>query len=198
MLNPSWTVPPTILRNDVLPAVRKDPGYLARQKMRVIDASGRTVDPRGIDWAAAAAGRFPYRIRQDPGPHNALGRIKFELPNPHAVYLHDTPATQLFTRAERAASSGCIRVENPLELAVRLLGDPLRFGREALEAEIAKGDTRTIPLPVPVPVIFMYWTVEVDAQGQVSFRKDLYGRDPGLLRALDEDYSFGRSLAPHR
>jgi len=194
VLNPTWTVPPTILRNDVIPAVRRDAGYLARRQMRVLDAGGREVDPRRIDWASAAAGRFPYQIRQSAGPGNALGRLKFMFPNPYSVYLHDTPQTELFERAERAMSSGCIRVEQPLELAVMLLADPVRWSREALEAEIAKGATRTVTLGEPVPVILMYWTVDADADGTVYFRKDLYGRDPAVLRALDEDFSFRRSL----
>jgi murein L,D-transpeptidase YcbB/YkuD len=198
VLNPTWTVPPTILRNDVIPAVRKDRGYLARKQMRVLDAKGREVDPRRIDWAGAAAGPFPYQVRQDAGPSNALGRIKFMFPNSHSVYLHDTPQTELFERAERAASSGCIRVESPLELAVQLLADPARWSREALEAEIAKGATRTVTLAEPVPVILMYWTIDVDADGSVSFKKDLYGRDPGVLRALEEDFSFRRNSAERR
>ena len=198
LLNPTWTIPPTILRNDVIPDVRKDLGYLARKQMRVLDAQGREVDPRRVDWASAAAGHFPYRIRQDAGPGNSLGRIKFVMPNPYTVYLHDTPATELFERAERAASSGCIRVEHPLVLATLLLGDPERWSHPQLEAEIAKGETRTVTLPEPVPVIVMYWTVDVDADGTVYFPKDLYGRDPAVLRALDADFSFRSSVAGGR
>jgi murein L,D-transpeptidase YcbB/YkuD len=198
LLNPTWTVPPTILRNDVIPDVRKDRGYLARKHMRVLDAQGREVDPRRVDWASAAAGRFPYRIRQDAGPGNSLGRIKFVMPNPYTVYLHDTPAVELFERAERAASSGCIRVEHPLVLASLLLGDRESWSVPALEAEIAKGETRTVKLPEPVPVIVMYWTVDADADGSVYFQKDLYERDPAVLRALDADFSFRESVAGGR
>jgi murein L,D-transpeptidase YcbB/YkuD len=192
VLNPTWTVPPTILAQDVLPAVRRDPGYLAKKRLRVIDARGREVDPRGIDWAAAAAGRFPYQLRQDPGPDNALGRIKFMFPNPYAVYLHDTPSRGLFGRAERAASSGCIRVEEPLELAVRLLDDPAVWSRAALERAIAGGAARTLSLREPVPVILIYSTVDVEEDGTVHFQRDLYELDAPVLRALDEDFSFRR------
>jgi len=192
VLNPTWTVPPTIFAQDMLPALRQDPGYLAKKQLRVIDPQGREVDARGIDWSTVTRAGFPYLLRQDPGPQNALGRIKFMFPNPYSVYLHDTPARELFERAERAASSGCIRVEDPLTLAVRLLGDPQVWSREALEREIATGVTRTVSLREPVPVILMYWTADVDADGTVYFHPDLYRRDAALLRALDEDFSFRR------
>ena len=192
VLNPTWTVPPSILRKDILPAVRKNRGYLAAKKLRVIDARGLEVDPRTLDWAAAAAGRFPYQLRQDPGPDNSLGRIKFMFPNSHAVYLHDTPARELFGKTERAFSSGCIRVEDPLRLAVLLLDDPVTWSREALEQAIATGATRTVTLRAPVPVILMYWTLDVDPDGTVFFKRDLYARDPAVLVALDGDFSFRR------
>jgi murein L,D-transpeptidase YcbB/YkuD len=192
VLNPTWTVPPTIFAQDMLPALRKDPGYLAKKQLRVIDAQGREIDPRGIDWSTVTRRNFPYLLRQDPGPQNALGRIKFMFPNRFSVYMHDTPARELFARAERAASSGCIRVEDPLTLAVSLLADPELWSREALEQAIATGVTRTVSLREPVPVIVMYWTVDVDADGTVHFRPDLYHRDGDLLRALDEDFSFRR------
>jgi murein L,D-transpeptidase YcbB/YkuD len=192
VLNPTWTVPPTIFTQDILPAVRRDPRYLAKKRLRVIDAHGREVDARSIDWATVSRKTFPYQLRQDPGPQNALGRIKFVFPNAYSVYLHDTPARELFQRTERAVSSGCIRVEDPLTLAVWLLDDPELWGREALEREIATGVTRTVNLREPVPVILAYWTVDVDPDGTVAFKKDLYHRDQDLLRALDEDFSFRR------
>lgn len=192
VLNPTWTVPATIFAQDLLPQIQKDPGYLASRQLRVIDAQGREVDPRGIEWSTVTKRSFGYLLRQDPGPQNALGRIKFVFPNPYSVYMHDTPARELFARAERAASSGCIRVEDPLTLAVSLLADPQAWSREALEAAIATGVTRTVTLREPVAVILMYWTVEVDEDGTVHFRRDLYRRDGALLRALDEDFSFRR------
>jgi len=192
VLNPTWTVPPTIFAEDMIPALRKDPGTLAKKQLRVIDAQGREVDAREIDWSTVTRRNFPYQLRQDPGPQNPLGRIKFMFPNAYSVYLHDTPARELFARAERAASSGCIRVEDPLTLAVGLLADPEVWSREALEGAIATGVTRTVNLREPVPVILMYWTVDVDADGSVQFRPDLYHRDAAVLRALDEDFSFRR------
>jgi len=113
-------------------------------------------------------------------------------PNSHAVYLHDTPARELFGKTERAFSSGCIRVEDPLRLAVLLLDDPVTWSREALEQAIATGATRTVTLRAPVPVILMYWTLDVDPDGTVFFKRDLYARDPAVLVALDGDFSFRR------
>ncbi len=183
-LNPTWTVPPTILREDILPKLRRNPGYLASQNISVLDRNGRVLDPAGIDWQAVG-GRPPYTFRQDPGPANALGRIKFMFPNRHSVFLHDTPARALFEQAERSFSSGCIRVEDPLSLAEIVLGDPARWNRETLEAAIATGRTQTLRLPKPWPVLILYWTAELDGEGRVRFLPDVYGRDPPLLAALN-------------
>lgn len=182
-LNPTWTVPPTILREDILPKLRRDPDYLSRERITVLDRAGRVVDPRSVDWTAYRRG-VPYTLRQEPGPANALGRIKLMFPNPHAVYLHDTPARGLFDRPERTFSSGCIRVEDPLALAERVLDDP-RWDRAALEAAIATGSTRRVTLPVPVPVLLVYLTAIAGPDGTVGFFRDVYGRDPSLLAALD-------------
>lgn len=182
-LNPTWTVPPTILREDILPKLRHDPDYLRRERITVLDRAGRAVDPASVDWSAYRRG-VPYTLRQEPGPANALGRIKLMFPNPHAVYLHDTPARGLFDRPERTFSSGCIRVEDPLALAERVLDDP-RWDRAALEAAIATGTTRRVSLPVPVPVLLVYLTGTAEADGTVRFFRDVYGRDPSLLAALD-------------
>lgn len=184
VINPSWTVPPTILRQDLLPRLARDPGYLAREGMSVVDSRGRPVDPATIDWRRYARGGFPYQIVQRPGERNALGRVKFMFPNPHSVYLHDTPAKGLFDRAQRAFSSGCIRVESPVELAVLLLDDPARWGPDAVRAAIASGETRTLGVRRRVPVLLLYWTAEV-REGIVHFRQDLYGRDRAVLRGLD-------------
>ncbi len=184
-LNPTWTVPPTILRKDILPRLREDPAYLAAKHLRVIDPNGGPVDSATIDWRSARASTFPYLLRQDPGPHNALGRIKFMFPNRHAVYLHDTPARDLFARAERVFSSGCIRIEKPLELAVALLDDAARWDRTALEAAIGSGRTQRLRLPRPVPIMLLYLTAYADENGAINFRHDVYGRDAAVLAALD-------------
>ncbi len=148
VLNPEWTVPPTILREDVLPKVIDDPAYLERHRMRVLDAAGRRIDPSAIEWSRYRTNprAFPYQIVQAPGGDNPLGAIKFMFPNEHLVYLHDTPARALFERATRACSSGCIRVERPLELARLLLDDPVRWSDERLREAVASGRTQTVPV----------------------------------------------------
>jgi murein L,D-transpeptidase YcbB/YkuD len=127
-------------------------------------------------------------IRQDPGPTNALGRVKIMFPNPYLVYLHDTPSQALFEREQRAFSSGCIRTERPLELAELLLANPERWNRAAIDAVLDSGTTRTIRLPKPVPVLILYWTIDRDDQGAIVFKPDAYGRDPKLLKALDRPF----------
>ncbi len=179
--NPTWTIPPTILREDVLPKVREDAGYLAQENIAVLDASGARLDPHGIDWARPGN----LILRQDPGPHNALGRVAIRFPNPHMVYLHDTPAQELFGRDRRALSSGCVRVENALEFVRLLLDDATQWSADAIAAVIAQGDTRRVDLARQVPLILYYWTVQTDADGALSFRPDIYRRDAAVLAALD-------------
>lgn len=179
--NPTWTIPPTILREDVLPALRRDPDYLRRERITVFDHAGRRIDPSTIDWRAARPGS--YVLRQEPGPDNALGRIKLMFPNRHSVYLHDTPAKQLFEQPQRSFSSGCIRVEDPLALAELVLDAP-HWRRADLEAAIATGETRRIVLERPVPVLVVYLTALADTGGTTWFYRDVYGRDPPLRVAL--------------
>ncbi len=189
VLNPTWTVPPGILGKDILPALRKDPGYLEKRGLRIIDRNGRPVDPQGIDFTRYTGGTFPFMVRQDPGPNNALGRVKIMFPNPYLVYLHDTPSQALFDRDQRAFSSGCIRTERPLELVELLLASPDRWGRPQIDAAVAAGTTRTIRLPQPVPVLILYWTVDRDDQGEIVFKPDPYSRDPKVLKALDRSFA---------
>ena len=143
VLNPTWTVPPGILANDILPAQRRDRSTLAKKGLEVIDHSGRPVPASSIDWANATPRNFRYMLRQAPGPDNALGRVKFMFPNSYSVYLHDTPSKALFEKSERAFSSGCIRVENPLELAALLLEGQQGWDRAAIDRAVEAGKTRT-------------------------------------------------------
>ncbi len=182
-LNPTWTVPPGIV-GEVLRAVRRDAGYLRKQGMRVIDRSGRRVDPSRIDFSRYSARSFPYVFRQDPGPLNPLGRIKLVFPNRYNVYLHDTSAPALFELEERACSHGCIRVQDPVDLAELVLDDA-RWSRDSLDAAIATGATRMIAVRRPLPVVVLYWTAAVDRAGTLHFYRDVYRRDPPLLKALD-------------
>jgi murein L,D-transpeptidase YcbB/YkuD len=194
VLNPTWTVPPGILGKDILPAVRRDPSYLEKRGLRVIDRNGRPVNSASVDFTRYSAATFPFMIRQDAGPSNALGRVKIMFPNPYLVYLHDTPSQALFEREQRAFSSGCIRTERPLELVELLLANPDRWSRAAINAAVDVGTTRTIRLPKPVPVLMLYWTVDRDDQGAIVFKPDPYARDPKLLKALDRPYL--RSAGP--
>jgi murein L,D-transpeptidase YcbB/YkuD len=189
VFNPTWTIPPTILIKDKLPVIKRDPGYLKRNNIRVIDARGREIDPGSVDWSRYGAGNLPpYQFRQDPGDDNALGLVKIMFPNPYLVYLHDTPSKSLFDKDERSFSSGCIRVQKAFELAQLVLDDPERWNAETMAEVVASGRTQTVNLAKPVPVMLLYWTAQPRADGQVVFHRDIYGRDPPTLAALDGQF----------
>jgi len=190
VFNPTWTVPPGILANDMLPAIKKDRGYLQKKGLEVVDRGGKTVDPSSIDWAKQTASTFPYMLRQGAGPDNALGRVKILFPNPHLVYLHDTPSKALFEKDARAFSSGCMRVQRPLELAGLVLNDPKTWSAAAMDAVVASGETKTVRLERPVPVLIVYWTIDPRVESRTVFKRDPYGRDPKLAAALDA--AFGQ------
>ncbi len=188
VINPTWTIPPGILVKDKLPALRRDPGALQRSNIRVLDGSGREVNPYSVDWSRYSAAKLPpYQFRQDPGPDNALGLVKIMFPNPYLVYLHDSPAKSLYEKDERTFSSGCIRVQKPFELAELVLNDPA-WNQQAFAAVVASKQTRTVNLKKPVPVLILYWTAEPRPDGQVVFRNDVYGRDEVTLAALDGEF----------
>jgi len=180
VLNPTWEVPHSIATKDILPKVQKDPGYLEQLHFRVFRdwTENSEVDPATVNWGSLSAKRFPYRIRQDAGPANALGRIKFLFPNPYDVYLHDTPSRELFRKDSRTFSSGCIRVAKPLELAIYLLKNTPLDSMEALTAAIARDKTKSILIPSPIAVHIVYMTAWVDHEGIVQFRPDIYNRNP--------------------
>jgi L,D-transpeptidase YcbB len=182
--NPTWTVPPTILTQDVLPEIRKDLGYLAKRHMRVLTFDKREVDPATVNWKRYSGKSLPYLIRQDPGPENALGQVKFMFPNAHSVYLHDTPERRIFLQPERAFSSGCIRIEEARRLAMLLLTADGRSEAD-VEALFAELETKRVPLRHAVPILIYYWTVAIEDDGDVLFKRDLYDRDAELLAALD-------------
>ncbi|MCU0538644.1 MAG: L,D-transpeptidase family protein [Desulfobacterales bacterium] len=187
VFNPDWTIPPRIAVQDILPKARKDPGYMRREHIRVFDGWGRDaaeLDPDAIDWNAVTAADFRYKLRKDPGPKNDLGRVKFMFPNDFNVYLHDTPSRRLFERSMRGFSSGCIRIEKPLELAAYLLQDSPAWPPEAVTAAVDSGRMRTVMLPRRIPVHLIYMTAGVDPEGRAEFRPDIYERDPVLDRAL--------------
>ena len=191
VFNPTWTVPSGILRRNILPKAKKDPNFLTANNFKVIARDGKAVDPASLDWEKLSAKGFPYRIVQGPGDKNALGRVKFMFPNKYAVYLHDTPSKPLFAKAERAFSSGCIRVDRPFDLAELLLSDDPGWTRERIDQVLASGKTTTVNLSKPLPVLLQYWTVEtVRWEGKVAFRKDIYDRDAAILKGLNAAYVF--------
>jgi len=180
-LNPAWHIPTSIVTKELSPLIRRDPQYLAKHHISVVRgwSDAASINPTNINWARLSPRSFPYRLRQEPGPWNALGRIKFHLPSPFSIYLHDTPAQSLFTRAVRVFSHGCIRIEKPLDLASYLLRDT-SWTRDALQTAIEQYTRITIRLTRPVPVYIGYWTAWVEENGTVHFRPYLYGRDRRL------------------
>lgn len=183
--NPYWNVPQSILEDEILPAVRADAGYLARNDYEVVDRSGSNVIPAAsIDWSDVSAGSFPYLVRQRPGPGNALGDLKFMFPNDHNIYLHDTPAGHLFSRTERAFSHGCIRLEKPEELARALLDRVTDAGSSQLDDLLAGDREKWVQFDAGVPVYILYFTAWVGEDGSVRFHHDIYGQDRGLREEM--------------
>ncbi|MDA5195128.1 L,D-transpeptidase family protein [Govanella unica] len=181
-LNPTWTVPPTILKNDVLPKIRHNKGYLAAQHMRVLNAQGQEISPRSVDWNNPRG----ITLRQDAGPWGALGQVAIRFPNPYAVYLHDTPHQELFGKAQRDFSSGCIRTEQPFELVYLLFNASDVASKAVIDDAVKTGKTQTRTLPKPVPLMLIYWTVNIEDDGRITFKPDIYDRDPAVLAALNK------------
>jgi L,D-transpeptidase YcbB len=194
IVNPSWNVPESIAKEEILPAMRRDPGYLASHHFDVV-MGNRVVDPASVDFSKAGA----YRFRQRPGSDNALGRLKFMLPNNDNIYLHDTPAGQLFSRTDRAFSHGCIRVERPKDLARALMQRVSRTPPEQLDSILADRKEKTIRFDEGVPVYILYFTAWVDEDGTVRFMHDVYGHDDMLeqerQKKLEHPAAAGRGPA---
>lgn len=176
-LNPTWTVPPTILREDKLPKIRESLDFLAQHKLQVLDYEGVELDPATVDW------NNPGRIllRQAPGPDNPLGRVVIRFANPYSIYLHDTPSQGLFARSQRAFSSGCVRVESVMQL-IDLLLTPAE--RERVAGLLEAGNTYEFRPVESTPILLAYWTAEADSSGEPRYRPDIYRRDQALLAAL--------------
>jgi murein L,D-transpeptidase YcbB/YkuD len=182
VFSPYWNVPETIALEETAPAMARDPDYLARNNMEVVNAAGRVVSPDSIPWGNDDALRG-FRFRQRPGDGNALGNVKFLFPNRHAVYLHDTPADALFKRIGRAFSHGCVRVEEPETLAAYVLRDQSEWTADAIRSAMRAGTERHVKLPTPIPVHIVYLTSWVDDKGGVHFADDVYGYDGKQQRA---------------
>ena len=188
--NPYWNVPPDIAVNEELPVLRRNPAGLSAQGFEVVRGN-QVSDPSSVDWSSVGPGHFPYQLRQRPGPNNALGRVKFMFPNPHNVYLHDSPARNLFERNVRAFSHGCIRLSRPLDLAEQVLrvGGVQGWTKERINDVVASTKNTVVNLREPLPVHITYLTAWAD-DGVANFRQDIYGHDAKLLAALE-----GKSIA---
>lgn len=186
VLNPYWHVPERIAREELIKKEQASPGYLARKNIQVVSANSedsRVLNPATIDWAAYRGMRnLPVKLRQGPGSRNALGKIKFMLPNTYSIYLHDTPSKSFFDRTQRTFSHGCVRVQDPVALADYVLGDG--WQADAIKQGIASGKNRYIKLPESIPVHIIYQTAWVNDQGEINFRKDLYRNDRQIMARL--------------
>lgn len=181
-VNPYWNVPYSIATKEYLPKLQKNPGVLSSQNIRVFNGNSE-VSPYQVSWASYSGGNFPFKLRQEPGNKNALGRIKFMFPNKFNIYIHDTPSKSLFSRAQRSFSHGCIRVSDPFALGDALMAAQ-GFDRARLEQIRDNGKRQVIKLDQPIPVHLTYLTAWMNKDGSTHFRRDIYNRDKVLLKAL--------------
>ncbi len=180
-LNPAWDPPPSI-ESELIARFRRNPAAAVREGFEAILPDGSAVDASEINWRAKP---FPYDLRQRPGQDNALGAIRFNMPNPYAVYLHDTSSKTLFDREKRALSHGCVRVRDPMVLALALL-DEAEWNEETLAVATTAGETRVIDLPKPMPVYILYLTTAVGADRTIVYFEDVYHLDDAIVTALDK------------
>ena len=185
VFNPDWSVPQSILQNEILAQMRAGKNVVAQQGLVIYDDANHVIDPASIDWAHADSTNFPYSMKQPPSDDNALGKVKFLFPNKYAIYLHDTPNRRLFEADKRTFSHGCIRIEDAVVLAERLLGGQEDWDRAKIDRSIASESTMNVALEHPLPILIVYWPVSVGATGEVRYADDIYHLDPPLVAALD-------------
>ena len=197
-MNPYWNVPHSIATEETLEKIRKNPDFFAKENMRVFTAgqNGEEVSPATIDWSQHSENNFPYRLRQEPGPRNPLGRIKFMFPNKHSVYLHDTSDPQLFRKERRGYSHGCIRIEKPMEMAEFVMRGSKEWSIEKIKAVLKTKETTVANLPKPIPVHILYFTAWGNGDGTIHFLEDIYRRDERLDRALQPKIKPARAAKP--
>jgi murein L,D-transpeptidase YcbB/YkuD len=183
-INPDWTVPRSILGRDYLPRMRNN--RHAASYLQIIDGRGRVVPREAIDFSRYSERNFPFTVRQPPGGQNALGRVKFMFPNPYAIYLHDTPQRTLFSREQRDYSSGCIRLNDPFDLAYLLLSRQMQDPKPYFDGLVNSGQQIRVDIEEHVPVHLVYFTAFSGADGEMQYRRDIYERDARLFAALLE------------
>jgi L,D-transpeptidase YcbB len=195
-LNPTWTVPSSISKTEISAHMRKDPTYLSRMHMEVLDGHDAPIDPHAVDWSGARTPNFT--VRQQSGTWNALGAVKIDMPNPYSVYMHDTNQRNLFSDDYRFDSHGCSRVDNVRDLAAWLLQEEMpKWNRAAIDAAIATGQREDIALPKKVPVAWIYLTAWMTKDQTVQFRNDIYDQDAQLLEATAEEAAFFNQAGNH-
>jgi len=190
VFNPYWVIPPGILYNEIIPGVQKNPSYLKKHNMEVVDRSAKVIPASQISWSKYTTSGFPYTIRQRPGANNSLGRVKFLFPNSFSIYLHDTPSRSLFNEEKRAFSHGCIRVSDPEKLANYVL-EKENWSPEKVSKALKPGKELWVPLSTEIPVFIVYFTAWVENDGKLHFRNDIYNRDRKLKEEL-----IGEDAAP--
>jgi murein L,D-transpeptidase YcbB/YkuD len=195
VLNPTWTVPASIAKAEISAHMRKDPGYLSRMHMEVLDGHDKPIDPHSVDWSGTHTPNFT--VRQQSGTFNALGAVKIDMPNPYSVYMHDTQQRNLFSNDYRFDSHGCSRVDNVRDLAAWLLKDQPKWNRAAIDATIAAGQHIDIPVSKKVPVAWIYLTAWMNKDQTIHFRNDVYAQDEHLLEATAEEAAFLYKAADH-
>ncbi len=187
ILSPYWNVPKSITHNEIIPALQRDPNYLAKNNMKLLSTDSnlaRIINPDSIDWFNIDQANTNFRVRQEPGARNSLGNIKFIFPNRHSVYLHDTPSRRLFALPQRAFSHGCIRLEDPFGLAETLVSNDLGWSKYDLLDLSKQSKSKTVHLSESVPIHITYMTAWADEQGIVNFRPDIYNQDTQVLASL--------------
>jgi murein L,D-transpeptidase YcbB/YkuD len=195
VFRPYWNVPPSIQRSEIVPAIKRNPNYVTNQNYEVVTQSGQLVSSGAVSNEVLEELRTgKLGVRQKPGPKNALGLVKLMFPNEYHVYLHSTPAQQLFGESRRDFSHGCIRVEKPDELAAWALKNNPGWTLERVRSAMQSGeDNVQVDLPKPIPVLILYGTAVVDEQGIVHFFDDLYGHDASLKQVLAKGYPYPTS-----
>jgi murein L,D-transpeptidase YcbB/YkuD len=199
---PYWRVPDSVATLDLIPRLQKEPDYLRKEQIRVLAGSfnGHEIDPSAIDWRTADPRQIKFR--QDPGPQNALGLVRIDMPNEHGVYMHDTPMKKLFEQRGRSFSAGCVRVQDVFDLVLWIGRDEPGFDKQKMDEVLAAGIGYDVNLTRPIPVYFTYITAWAETDGQIEFRPDLYNRDGHieLVAGRDRDPSdpppISETLAP--